>query len=74
MSLGVIRNEKELVEAFFNTNLNDSVAVTELTQDIKNNCFVDGKIVTLVCLVKCLLIILEKHRNMQSFLKTIRIH
>ena len=43
MSLGVIRNEKELVEAFFNTNLNDSVAVTELTQDIKNNCFVDGK-------------------------------
>ncbi len=35
MSLGVIRNEKELVEAFFNTNLNDSVAVTELTQDIK---------------------------------------
>lgn len=43
MSLEVIRNEKELVEAFFNTNLNDSVAVTELTQDIKNNCFVDGK-------------------------------
>lgn len=43
MALGVIRNERELVEAYFNTNINDPAAVLELTQCIKDNCFVAEK-------------------------------
>lgn len=43
MALGVIRNERELVEAYFSTNINDQAAVLELAQCIKDNCFVAEK-------------------------------
>lgn len=43
MALGTIRNERELIEAYFSTNINDPAAVSELIQCIKDNCFVSEK-------------------------------
>lgn len=39
----MIKSERELVEVFFNTNINDPKAVTELIQNVNNNCIVDEK-------------------------------
>lgn len=43
MALGTIRNERELIEAYFSTNINDPAAVSELIQCIKDNCDVAEK-------------------------------
>lgn len=43
MVLGTIRNERELIEAYFSTNINDPAAVSELIQCIKDNCDVAEK-------------------------------
>lgn len=43
MALGTIRNERELIELYFSTNINDLAAVSELIQCIKDNCDVAEK-------------------------------
>lgn len=43
MALGTIRNERELIEVYFSTNINDLAAVSELIQCIKDNCDVAEK-------------------------------
>lgn len=43
MALGIIRNERELIEVYFSTNINDLAAVSELIQCIKDNCDVAEK-------------------------------
>ena len=73
MALGTIRNERELIEAYFSTNINDPAAVSELIQCIKDNCDVVEKDKYLQMLDWISPANIKISQNMQSFLKMIKI-